>query len=714
MMKCICSGEHIIPADEVLIPSSESLATRDYSSAAGGDARFDSSNIEEAESSLRETGFLNYEEARALLGRLEYQKGNVEAALRVFEGIDIAAIIPGIKFTVLRRTDLPKHADNAAAMSMHAVTLLIEANFLKAKSLQALGRYSEAAQSCRVILDTFESAMPDGLPDSISRYGKLVETIGRAVELLPELYRLASSPLDSITAYRRALLYHWNLDPSARTRIEKSFAVFLLYGAHEATPPNLRSQLEDSFVPRNNVEEAVLLLLLVLEKISLRGAEWDPSILDHLGFALSIAGECRSLAMRIEELNPSAVEEKYCSLALCYLAEGDDVVALNLLRNLLSSRDDDDDHDDDFEFELLLASKICSGEYDLVEEGIGYVQKLLLSSTGEKKCLGRSSTVHYILGLCRSTQSRGASSETQRRILRQSEALEAFEAAERASGGKHAGALFSLSLENAERRNLDSALVYAKRVLKLEGGCSARSWILFARILSAQRRYLDAEGIVDAALEEAGKWDHGELLRTKARLQIAQNRLNEASETYTKLLALLQVRRKSCSRPHEKKHSTREKISTSRLEMETWHDLARVYSSLSQWNDAEICLKKSEAIDPHSASRLHSQGLVFEARGDDKEALKSFKKALDIDPNHVPSLISAAVVLRRIDGESSLPVLKSFLTDALRLDRTNHRAWYCLGLLYKSENGDGASSAAAECFEAAAFLEESEPVEPFR
>lgn len=44
------------------------------------------------------------------------------------------------------------------------------------------------------------------------------------------------------------------------------------------------------------------------------------------------------------------------------------------------------------------------------------------------------------------------------------------------------------------------------------------------------------------------------------------------------------------------------------LEMETWHDLANVYTSLSQWRDAEICLSKSEAIDPHSASRLHSSG----------------------------------------------------------------------------------------------------------
>lgn len=65
MMKCICSGEQF-RVDEI-IPSSESLATRDYSAsgfssrAGDADTKADTSNIEEAESSLRESGFLNYE-----------------------------------------------------------------------------------------------------------------------------------------------------------------------------------------------------------------------------------------------------------------------------------------------------------------------------------------------------------------------------------------------------------------------------------------------------------------------------------------------------------------------------------------------------------------------------------------------------------------------------------------------------------------------------
>lgn len=104
-------------------------------------------------------------------------------------------------------------------------------------------------------------------------------------------------------------------------------------------------------------------------------------------------------------------------------------------------------------------------------------------------------------------------------------------------------------------------------------------------------------------------------------------------------------------------------------------------------------------------------GLLYEAKGLPKEALGAFTNALGVDPTHVPSLVSTATVLRRLDGSSA--VARSFLTDALRHDRTNYSAWFILGQLYKAE---GARSAleAADCFQAAALLEESAPVEPFR
>lgn len=86
------------------------------------------------------------QEARALLGRLEYQRGNYDAALQVFQGIDIRALTPRMTRAIVWRTRPRKtraKADNAAPamMSMHSVSLLLEAILLKAKSMEVLGRY---------------------------------------------------------------------------------------------------------------------------------------------------------------------------------------------------------------------------------------------------------------------------------------------------------------------------------------------------------------------------------------------------------------------------------------------------------------------------------------------------------------------------------------------------------------------------------------------
>lgn len=106
-------------------------------------------------------------------------------------------------------------------------------------------------------------------------------------------------------------------------------------------------------------------------------------------------------------------------------------------------------------------------------------------------------------------------------------------------------------------------------------------------------------------------------------------------------------------------------------------------------------------------------GVIYEAKGRYKEALIAFLEALDIDPSHVPSLVSTAVVLRRV-GDKSKAVVRSFLMEALRLDRMNYAAWYNLGLLYEDKATASSSLEASECFAAAIFIQETEPVEPFR
>jgi len=83
--------------------------------------------------------------------------------------------------------------------------------------------------------------------------------------------------------------------------------------------------MDGSFTPGNNVEEAILLVTILLRKIALERVKWDLSIIDHLTFALSVSGQLDALANQIEELLPAVMgrKERYNTLALCYLGHGD-------------------------------------------------------------------------------------------------------------------------------------------------------------------------------------------------------------------------------------------------------------------------------------------------------------------------------------------------------------------------------------------------------
>ncbi|OVA02348.1 Tetratricopeptide repeat-containing domain [Macleaya cordata] len=587
---------------------------------------------------------------------------------------------------------------------------MFESSFDKAQKLQALGKYIEAAESCNVILDKVESILPEGLPENFATDCKLQETLNKTVELLPELWKLAGDPHEAISSYRRALLHHWNLDRETTARIQKGFAIFLLYGGTDAKPPNLRYQVEGIFVPRNNIEEAILLLMILLRNSALKMIDWDPSIIDHLCYALSMSGSLMGLASLVDELLPGVLNQKESDyiVSFCYYGEGKDVAALDTLRKLLSSTGNPNCIQ-----ALLLASKICGENPNCAEEGVGFARRALAMLQGG--CDQMGSAANCLLGISLSAQARSAITESEK-IKKESEAIEALETAERTMKETDPNIIYHLSLENADQRKLDAALDYAEQLLKLEGESNVKGWILLARILSAHKRFPDAENVIDAARDQTGEWSQGELLQTKAKLQIAQGQLENAKNTFSHLLGILELKSRSAGAQENLYEGN---CSDDRsFEQEIWHDLAKVYIGLSKWQHAEVCLSKSEAIASNSASRWHTIGLLNEAKGLHKEALRAFRRAYGVEPTYVPSLVSIANVLRQQGMNNlSMPVVESYLTEALRLDGKNHSTWYNLGLLYKEKAKGGEASAsieAVECFEAAAVLEESAPVEPFR
>ncbi len=91
-----------------------------------------------------------------MLGRLEHQRGNFDAALQVLQGIDIRSLMPRMTTAIadsVKPRGPPRSRKKTSQvngmlmhMSMHSVSLLLEAILLKAKSLEGLGRVTGTDQ----------------------------------------------------------------------------------------------------------------------------------------------------------------------------------------------------------------------------------------------------------------------------------------------------------------------------------------------------------------------------------------------------------------------------------------------------------------------------------------------------------------------------------------------------------------------------------------
>ncbi|KAL2318451.1 hypothetical protein Fmac_032327 [Flemingia macrophylla] len=709
-MLCACSGEQF--KFEEAPQSPDSLATRDFSasglSSRTGDweSKFDETQVDDVESTLKEALSLNYEEARSLLGRLEYQRGNFDAALQVFEGIDIRTLAPRMIRAIAERSKQRKprsKADNVLSnvMSMHSVSLLLEAILLKSKSLEELGRYTEAAKECRIIVDTVESALPNGMPEGIGEDCKLQEMFHKALELLPNLWIRAGFLDEAVSGFRQALIKPWNLEPQRLACVQKDLATTLLYGGVEVSLPS-QLKVKGLTTPMSGTEEAIILLLILSGKMALQEIDWDPEIMDHLTFSLSITGMFETLADNVEKILPGVYDraERWYFLALCYSAAGHCEVALNLLTKACGSSEAK--HRPHFP-SFLFGAKLCSLYPNHAHEGIKFSQEVIdLAKNKNQHFLGHGKK---LLGICHGAAARISAVDSER-IIFQRESLNFLNDAAALTGNNDPEVLFSLGLENAIQRNLNAAYDNIMLYSDMMAGSSKGGWQLLALIVSAQQRFKDAETIVDFALDEVGSFDQLELLRLKAILQITQQQPKQAIETYRILLAVIEAIKEHWLEDKTFRH---EALKEQKLEMEAWQDLATIYADLSSFLDAKACVYKAQLIDFFSPRSWHITGLLFEAQSLHKEAFVSFLVSLSIEPDYIPSIISTAKLFLKL-GMQSLPIARSFLMNALRLEPTNHDAWFNLGLVSKME---GSLQQAADCFQAAYELKLSAPVQKF-
>lgn len=399
--------------------------------------------------------------------------------------------------------------------------------------------FPDAAIECKTIIDVVESAWSNGMPVGIGPECKLKEIFHKALDLLPRLWQQAGLLDEAVAAYRRALTKPWDLGPQRCATLQKDLAITLLYGGcEEVTLPPHSQQHCGSPSPKNNTEEAILLLFILIGKAASQEISWDHEVMDHLTFALSFSSQFESLAEYIEHMLPGIQtrRERWYLLALCYSAAGLDDAALNLLQKALGqSEKKKKDHFPS----LVLSAELCLRDPARADEGVGFAKRAIKCAIEHKRhhLVGVASRV---LGSCYRHCAESAKSDSERLELER-EALSALRRA-KSIERDDAGVIYSIALEHAMQRNHKLAREYAIRYIDRMAGCCVRGWRLLALVVSAEQNLKEAETIVDLSIDESGKVEQMELLRLKAFLQVAQEDLKGAVETYRFLLAMIQAR----------------------------------------------------------------------------------------------------------------------------------------------------------------------------
>ncbi|XP_053553538.1 tetratricopeptide repeat protein 7B isoform X1 [Bombina bombina] len=278
---------------------------------------------------------------------------------------------------------------------------------------------------------------------------------------------------------------------------------------------------ENIFCPKENTEEALLLLLIsesmanrdaVLSRIpehkndriiSLQSAS---VVYDLLTIALGRRGQYEMLSECLERAMKFAFEEFHLwyQFALSLMAAGKSARAVKILKECIRLKPEDATIP-------LLAAKLCMGSLHWMEEAERFASMVV--EFGDKS-LEFKAKGYLALGLTYSLQATDASLRGMQEDL-QRKALLAFQRAHSLSPTDHLAA-FYLALQLAISRQIPEALGYVRQALQLQGDDS-NSLHLLALLLSAQKHYHDALNIIDMALSEYP--ENFILLFTKVKLE---------------------------------------------------------------------------------------------------------------------------------------------------------------------------------------------------
>lgn len=319
----------------------------------------------------------------------------------------------------------------------------------------------------------------------------------------------------------------WNLTPTTHAGLQKDLAITLLYSSTNTGTSDL--------------EEAILLLLALMQKMISKEIKYDPDIINHLEFALSLTGQFKLLASQIESLLPGIYsrEERWYLLALCYHAIGLNEDALHVIRS--STRVLERKNKAHVQ-SLLLGAKLCYKNSVHAPEGMQLTIRALEFMRGEKRYNHAIGIAYHFLGCCIGHCARSLSNPEKSKL--QHSALKVLCRALELER-HNPEILCSLACENLMQRKPKAAVQFGKRYLDMVQGSLADGWKLLVLAVSSQQQRKEAEEIVDFIIDEADGWAKLEYLKLKASLQISNGEFRAAIDTYGMLLARVKAQEES-------------------------------------------------------------------------------------------------------------------------------------------------------------------------
>ena len=84
--------------------------------------------------------------------------------------------------------------------------------------------------------------------------------------------------------------------------------------------------------------------------------------------------------------------------------------------------------------------------------------------------------------------------------------------------------------------------------------------------------------------------------------------------------------------------------------VEAWNERATVYYMMNDFGHSLADIREVLALEPRHFGALSGLGLILQEIGDDKDALKAYRKALAIDPHleHIPDVVKELSV--KVEG----------------------------------------------------------------